>query len=138
MGKDALHSVVEIIQTSLRILAAVFFVVAGTFHFLKPEPYRQIIPPQFPAPQLLVIISGIAEIAGGIGLLIPSFRRWLGAGGAFDRGFSGELLYGGTSRTVSVFSLAFVGTPAVAIGVPGLGMVCGDSPPLPKGSLESI
>jgi uncharacterized membrane protein len=80
MGKDALHSVVEIIQTSLRILAAVFFVVAGTFHFLKPEPYRQIIPPQFPAPQLLVIISGIAEIAGGIGLLIPSFRRWAGWG----------------------------------------------------------
>jgi uncharacterized membrane protein len=71
---------VEIIQTSLRILAAVFFVVAGTFHFLKPELYRQIIPPAFPAPQLLVIVSGIAEIAGGIGLLIRSLRRWAGWG----------------------------------------------------------
>jgi uncharacterized membrane protein len=80
MGRNGLHSAVEIIQTSLRILAAVFFVVAGTFHFLKPELYRQIIPPAFPAPQLLVIVSGIAEIAGGIGLLIRSLRRWAGWG----------------------------------------------------------
>jgi uncharacterized membrane protein len=71
---------VEIIQTSLRILAAGFFVVAGTFHFLKPELYRQIIPPSLPAPQLLVIVSGVAEIAGGIGLLIPPLQRWAGWG----------------------------------------------------------
>jgi len=80
MGRNGLHSGVEIIQTSLRILAAVFFVVAGTFHFLKPELYRQIITPAFTAPQLLVIVSGIAEIAGGIGLLIRSLRRWAGWG----------------------------------------------------------
>ena len=67
-------------RTILRILAAIFFVVAGTFHFLKPELYRQIIPPYLPAPQLLVLISGLAEIAGGIGLLIARFRRAAGWG----------------------------------------------------------
>jgi uncharacterized membrane protein len=65
-------------RTVLRWLAAVFFVVAGTFHFLKPEMYAQIIPPYLPAPQLLVAVSGIAEIAGGLGLLIPSLRRAAG------------------------------------------------------------
>lgn len=64
----------------LRGLGAVFFMVAGTFHFLKPELYVQIVPPYFPAPQLLVAISGIAEIAGGVGLLIPGLRRAAGWG----------------------------------------------------------
>jgi uncharacterized membrane protein len=67
-------------RTGLRRLAAIFFVVAGTFHFLKPEMYLQIMPPYFPAPQLLVAVSGIAEIAGGIGLLIPRLRRAAGWG----------------------------------------------------------
>jgi uncharacterized membrane protein len=66
---------VEKFQTILRWLAAIFFVGAGVFHFLKPGWYRQMIPPAFPAPQLLVIVSGAAEIAGGLGLLVPSLRR---------------------------------------------------------------
>lgn len=63
-----------------RTVAAVFFVVAGTFHFLKPEFYTQIVPPYFPAPLALVLISGGAEIAGGVGLLIPSVRLAAGWG----------------------------------------------------------
>jgi uncharacterized membrane protein len=50
-----------------RTLAAVFFIVAGTFHFIRPEFYAQIVPPYFPAPRVLVLVSGAAEIAGGIG-----------------------------------------------------------------------
>jgi uncharacterized membrane protein len=64
----------------LRGLAAAFFVVAGTFHFLKPDLYLQIMPPYFPAPQLLVTVSGVAEIAGGLGLLIRPVRRAAGWG----------------------------------------------------------
>lgn len=64
----------------LRGLAAIFFVVAGTFHFLKPEPYVQIMPPYLPAPGLLVAVSGVAEIAGGVGLLIRPLRRAAGWG----------------------------------------------------------
>jgi uncharacterized membrane protein len=65
----------ETTRTILRWLAAIFFVVAGTFHFLKPEMYLQIVPPYFPVPQLLVVVSGIAEIAGGVGLLICPLQR---------------------------------------------------------------
>jgi uncharacterized membrane protein len=59
----------------LRLAAAAFFVAAGVNHFRNPDFYRQIIPPSFPAPQRLVDISGIAEIIGGMGLLIPRLRR---------------------------------------------------------------
>jgi uncharacterized membrane protein len=67
-------------RTILRGLAAIFFVVAGKLHFLKPEMYLQIMPPYFPAPQLLVVVSGIAEIAGGIGLWIHPLRHFAGWG----------------------------------------------------------
>jgi uncharacterized membrane protein len=68
------------LQTTLRLLAAIFFVVAGTLHFVKPDLYRQIIPPFLPAAQLLVVVSGIAEIAGGLGLLLAPMRRAAGWG----------------------------------------------------------
>ncbi|HEY5298651.1 MAG TPA: MauE/DoxX family redox-associated membrane protein [Verrucomicrobiae bacterium] len=78
--KTALPSIMQLTRTILRWLAAIFFIVAGTFHFLKPEMYLEIMPSYFPAPQLLVVISGIAEIAGGVGLLIRPLRRVAGWG----------------------------------------------------------
>jgi uncharacterized membrane protein len=78
--KNALASGVDSTRTVLCWLAAVFFIVAGTFHFLKPEMYLQIMPPYFPAPRLLVAVSGAAEIAGGIGLLLRPWRRAAGWG----------------------------------------------------------
>lgn len=51
------------------------YVVAGVLHFVVPEPYVQIVPPVFPAALALVYLSGLAEIAVGIGLLIPRTRR---------------------------------------------------------------
>ncbi len=32
-------------------------------------------PPALPAPRLLVLLSGAAEVAGGLGLLLPATRR---------------------------------------------------------------
>jgi len=49
-------------------------------HFHNPAFYRNIIPPGFPDPKLLVILSGICEIAGGVGLLIPPLRQISGWG----------------------------------------------------------
>ena len=56
-------------------LAAVFYMLAGTLHFLRPDPYMKIMPPYIPAHLAMVYISGAAEIAGGLGLLIPQLRR---------------------------------------------------------------
>ena len=59
----------------LRFAAAVFFIAAGAMHFARPAAYLRIMPPFIPAPRAMVYISGAAEIAGGLGLLIRRVRR---------------------------------------------------------------
>jgi uncharacterized membrane protein len=59
----------------LLVLAAAFFSVAGVLHFLKPAMYMRIMPPYIPWPLAMVYISGGAEIAGGLGILLPPARR---------------------------------------------------------------
>ena len=62
------------------LIAAIFFVAAGALHFLRPAMYAAIVPPQLGHAGELVAISGLAEIAGGAGLLIPLTRRAAGIG----------------------------------------------------------
>ena len=62
-------------RTLLRWLAAALFVVAGLDHFINPAVFRRIVPPFFPAPRLLVAVSGVCEVAGGVGLLVRPLRR---------------------------------------------------------------
>jgi uncharacterized membrane protein len=57
-----------------RWITALIFIAAGANHFAHPAMYARIIPPGFPSPAMLVLISGICEIAGGVGLLIPPLR----------------------------------------------------------------
>ncbi len=67
--------VLDRLKRSLLYVMALGFVVAGVLHFIIPELYVQIIPPIFPAPLALVYLSGLAEIAVGIGLLISRTRQ---------------------------------------------------------------
>ncbi|WP_229725351.1 DoxX family protein [Hymenobacter baengnokdamensis] len=60
----------------LRYGLALLFVGAGLLHFIRPETYLRIMPPALPAPRLLVLLSGAAEVTGGLGLLLPATRRW--------------------------------------------------------------
>lgn len=62
------------------VLLAIFFITAGINHFAHPSVYVRTVPPWLPAPGLLVVISGICEILGGIGVLLPGTRRYGGAG----------------------------------------------------------
>jgi uncharacterized membrane protein len=62
----------------LRRLAGPFFVFAGVMHFVIPKVYRRIVPPYVPAPTASVYASGVAEIAGGVGLIVPRTRRGAG------------------------------------------------------------
>ena len=62
-------------RTIARVVAAAFYVAAGILHFARPNVYVKIIPPFIPAPLAMVYLSGLGEIAGGIGLLIPALRR---------------------------------------------------------------
>jgi len=58
----------------------VLFIVAGTLHFRFTHAYETIVPPAFPAHRELVLISGACEILGGVGVLLPSTRRYAGFG----------------------------------------------------------
>ena len=61
-------------------LIALVFVGAGVLHFVRPGPFVRIVPPFLPFPLALVYLSGVAEILGGIGVLVPSLRAWAGLG----------------------------------------------------------
>jgi uncharacterized membrane protein len=71
---------VDRLRIALRWLAATAFVLAGLNHFRNPGFYVSIVPPGFPSPEWLVAISGVCEVAGGIGLLIRPLRRFAGWG----------------------------------------------------------
>jgi len=57
-----------------------FFTYAGITHFTNPGFFTAIVPPYLPAPLALVYLSGIAEMAGGLGVLPFATRRWAGIG----------------------------------------------------------
>jgi len=56
-------------------VAAAGFVIAGSLHFIRPEPYIRIVPPYLPWHSQLVAVSGAFEILGGLGLLFSPLRR---------------------------------------------------------------
>lgn len=64
---------------SLWVLA-VFFIGAGVNHFLNPGPYLKMMPGYLPWPRELIVVSGVAEVLGGLGLLIPRLRVAAGWG----------------------------------------------------------
>jgi uncharacterized membrane protein len=67
--------------TCLRAALALMFLVTASAHWgvRRPDLVRMV-PPDFPNPEFLVTLTGIAEIAGAAGLLIPRFAPWAAAG----------------------------------------------------------
>jgi uncharacterized membrane protein len=62
-------------RRSRRLLAG-FFIGAGVNHFVSPRAYERIVPPRLQDDAKRVVqISGAAEIAGGLGVLLPGVRR---------------------------------------------------------------
>jgi len=62
------------------VLIALLFATSGVLHFLKPRLFVSIMPPWLPAPYALVLISGLFEILGAAGILIPATRVAAGWG----------------------------------------------------------
>jgi len=68
------------IKPVFRGILAALMIFAGVMHFVDPETFVKIVPPYLPAALLLVYVSGVFEILGGAGLLIPRLRRAAGLG----------------------------------------------------------
>jgi uncharacterized membrane protein len=59
-----------------RLAAALFWLVAGTMHFVTPRSYERIVPPSLaPWRREIVVVSGLAELAGGLAVLPDRTRR---------------------------------------------------------------
>lgn len=59
------------------VLAACYF-AAGCFHLATPGPFLMITPAWVPDPALVIAATGLCELAGAAGLLIPRLRRAAG------------------------------------------------------------
>lgn len=53
---------------------------SGVVHLVRPEVYLPMMPSYLPAHMPLVYLSGVFEILGGVGMLLPWTRRWAGLG----------------------------------------------------------
>jgi len=62
------------VKTILLYVMAAFYVFAGYNHLVNPEFYLAIMPPNLPEPELLNLLSGLAEIVLGVFLLDPRTR----------------------------------------------------------------
>ena len=70
----------ERLKRIVRGVVAIAMVGVGVLHFTRAHWFAQIVPPFLPAPVWLVWISGVFEILGGVGVLIPRTRAWAGIG----------------------------------------------------------
>jgi uncharacterized membrane protein len=64
----------------MRWLMAAFYLAAGLLHLARPDSFLPIVPGWVPAPREVILLTGLAEIAGAIGLLVPRLRRAAGIG----------------------------------------------------------
>jgi uncharacterized membrane protein len=58
-----------------RLLLGATFLTTGALHFLRPRVFEAIVPDYLPAHRELVYASGIAELAGGAGVLFAKTKR---------------------------------------------------------------
>jgi uncharacterized membrane protein len=81
MGEFTVAGRVETGRLVARALLGLIYVVAGVAHIRSPGGFVQITPGWVPWPEQIVLLTGVAEIAGAVALIfIPSLRRAAGIG----------------------------------------------------------
>ncbi|MEE3717728.1 hypothetical protein V2H45_13385 [Tumidithrix elongata RA019] len=68
------------LKIGFKYLLALFYVLAGTNHFLNSGFYLKMMPPYLPLHLELIYLSGLCEIALGIMVLIPRLTSLAGWG----------------------------------------------------------
>ena len=68
----------ERVRLVLRLLLAAAFAIAGFEHLAHPHPFIAITPGWVPDPPLVIAVTGVCELFGAAGLLIPGTRWWAG------------------------------------------------------------
>jgi uncharacterized membrane protein len=79
---DQLWQKRQVSNGQLAGLAFVFiwFFVGGIMHFVATGTEASIVPPYIPWPVAAVLVSGVFELLGAVGILLPRTRRAAGIG----------------------------------------------------------
>ena len=64
-------------RVALFLLVA-FYTVAGLFHVLTPHAFLRVMPAWVPSPHAVIVGTGLCELLGVAGLLLPPLRRFAG------------------------------------------------------------
>jgi uncharacterized membrane protein len=68
------------LRTLLLTLVFLWFAIGGIAHFALVDTFASIVPAYVPHPIGVVYVSGVFELLGAIGLLLPATRRAAGVG----------------------------------------------------------
>ncbi len=63
------------IWVGVRILFALFMIMGGVQHFLKPDFYLPFVPSFLPSPMTIIYLSGVIEMALGLLLLFRKYAK---------------------------------------------------------------
>ncbi len=67
---------IDRLKAGLRLAMAAIYIGFGALHLHAADKFLPIMPPMIPDPKLVVQFTGVCEVLGGMGLLIPR-TRWL-------------------------------------------------------------
>jgi uncharacterized membrane protein len=67
-------------RTGLRLVLALVYFAVGIIHLRSPQGFLPIVPDWVPWPAEVVLATGVAEVLGAIGLMVPRLRWWAGVG----------------------------------------------------------
>jgi uncharacterized membrane protein len=73
-------NMIPIVKRVGLVLVFLWFIIGGVAHFTATEMEMRIMPPSIPWPRAAVLISGVFELLGAVGILIPLTRRAAGIG----------------------------------------------------------
>lgn len=62
------------------VIVFLWFLIGGIAHFVATATEMRVVPPYIPWPRATVLVSGVFELLGALGLLHPSTRRAAGVG----------------------------------------------------------
>ena len=78
-GTDSLTHASPLEQLGLGFVF-LWFLIGGVAHFVATSLEIRIVPPFVPWPHAVVLISGVFELLGALGVILPSTRRAAGVG----------------------------------------------------------
>jgi uncharacterized membrane protein len=61
-----------------RLGLSMVFLFTGSGHFIKTRPMSEMLPPWVPGRIAIIYVTGVLEIAGAVGLLVPTTSRLAG------------------------------------------------------------